>query len=208
MQNANVDYSAPVSSIDELMLLHGPRFVTAAYLALLKRQPDPEGLSFYSMRLLTGSPKMQVIHEISSSDEAKAKQSRLPGLDRALRVYKWSRSPWLGIVVRFFYHVELNTAKQRRLRVIEQFVSDLDDRTGEYMQSLSVQLATVIQALAKQDDKVSQIAQYMSSAVTISPKIEAQELQRLPECFDSLSPRGRAVYAHLVSASKRARTTG
>lgn len=68
-------------SLEDLFRLGGDKFVRSAYRTLLLRDPDPGGLVNYLVRLETGCSKMSVVLELASSEEGKARDVRLPGLD-------------------------------------------------------------------------------------------------------------------------------
>jgi len=118
----------PLTSVREAtdlrtLLQHNDRrFVQCAYLTLLKREPDPNGFSFYVRRLRDGAPKMQILSEIYSSDEARATGTDLPGLRRAIRRQKLIRRPLIGILAKTLFDGEGESVFETRLRVIEQHV--------------------------------------------------------------------------------------
>jgi hypothetical protein len=68
----------------ETLLQHeGKQFIEAVYLTLLKRAPDPGGLSAYLRNLDGGTRKLQIIREIFFSREGRDKGVDLPGLKAA-----------------------------------------------------------------------------------------------------------------------------
>ena len=79
--NANADASshAMVTNYEGLVQFEGRQFVEIAYLTLLKRQPDIDGLSFYLGRIQDGVTKLQILHEIFFSAECRGIGSELPG---------------------------------------------------------------------------------------------------------------------------------
>jgi hypothetical protein len=90
-------------SLNELLAAEGSRFVEMAYSMFLKRSPDPAGESYYYSRLVDGVSKLKIIQEISSSEESKKIDARIPGLAEALRGIKTSRRTSISkLVPRFF----------------------------------------------------------------------------------------------------------
>ena len=71
------------SNYDVLAQYQGRKFIEATYLTLLRRLPDVNGLNFYLRRLQEGTTKLQVLHEIFSSEECKVAGVELPGLREA-----------------------------------------------------------------------------------------------------------------------------
>lgn len=59
-------------------------FITVLYLYFLGRQPDESGMMSYLGSLRRGEPKIAIIRNIVSSDEAKGRPVQLPGLDKAV----------------------------------------------------------------------------------------------------------------------------
>lgn len=76
--------TAAASTI-ELLKYEGRRFVQCAYLTLLKRPVDPEGLSFFTGSLERGVSKREVLRQLHRSDEGRSRNVQLPGLRSAIR---------------------------------------------------------------------------------------------------------------------------
>jgi glycosyltransferase involved in cell wall biosynthesis len=113
--------ASPIATgLDDLLHLNGIQFVEGAYRTLLLRQPDESGMRFYLTRLLSGTPKIQILSEIFSSEEARDLAVTLPGLVAAIRWYRLSRIPIFGAVIRSFPNVESNSVLATRLRAVEQ----------------------------------------------------------------------------------------
>jgi hypothetical protein len=106
--------------LQEILQLNGIQFLAGAYGRLLKRQPDESGISFYLPRMLDGTPKIQILAEIALSAEARNLALELPGLSSANFIYRLSKVPLLGAVVRLLSAAEGISAVDRRLRAIEQ----------------------------------------------------------------------------------------
>jgi len=76
--------SAAGPSLDQLLGLHGEVFVQCAYLAMLGREADAEGLQYYATRLATGVSALQVLGEIAASPEYALRARPLAGLTQRL----------------------------------------------------------------------------------------------------------------------------
>jgi hypothetical protein len=113
----------PVSaanSLAELLQYQAIEFVICAYRTLLRRDPDAQGRQYYLARMLEGSPKIQILDELSKSEEARNAGAHLPGLARSVRWYRLAQIPVLRILFGLFVDVEVNSVSQSRLRAIEQ----------------------------------------------------------------------------------------
>ena len=73
------------ASVSELLKYEGRRFVQCAYLTLLKRPVDPEGLAFFTGSLERGVSKREVLRQLHRSDEGRSRNVQLPGLRSAIR---------------------------------------------------------------------------------------------------------------------------
>lgn len=75
---------AAVAHVCQLLTLHGPAFVQAAYQAILGRQPDPDGGAYFLARLLSEHDKPAILVELARSEEGQARQAALAGLAELL----------------------------------------------------------------------------------------------------------------------------
>ncbi len=121
--------SAP-ETVAELLALHDERFVRAAYLCVLGRQPDADGMRFYVERLRAGTARDEIVLELSNSAEARVRGSPdLAGI-AALRARPVKKPPglWSRLARRLLGHALEPLATE--LRVVENAVFRiLDDRT-------------------------------------------------------------------------------
>jgi hypothetical protein len=116
---------SPMDAADNLKALlqyQDRQFVECAYLTLLKREPDPQGLSFYLERLRGGEAKLQILSELYSSAEAREAGADLPWLHGAMRRQRLTRLPVVGVVLKSFINRESKSELASRLRVLEQKV--------------------------------------------------------------------------------------
>jgi hypothetical protein len=88
--------AAPAQHVRELFELHGAAFVRAAYLALLRRPADREGLARYTEVLASGKSRSYVLQELAGSPEAKSRNASLPGLQPLLAAYHKAQAPTWG----------------------------------------------------------------------------------------------------------------
>jgi GT2 family glycosyltransferase len=108
------------NSLTELLQYQAIEFVECAYRTLLKRDPDAQGQQYYLARMLDGTAKIQVLKEISESEEARKIGTSLPGLAGSIRRYRLAQKPFFRVLFELFEIVETNSVSKRRLRAIEQ----------------------------------------------------------------------------------------
>jgi hypothetical protein len=87
-----------VKNIGELLSYSDEQFVHKAFLALLGREPDREGMRYYLDRLKKGYSKEIIIVQLSASDEAREHNCQITGLEELLvKENRASHRLWRGI---------------------------------------------------------------------------------------------------------------
>jgi SAM-dependent methyltransferase len=80
----------------DLLLYEDADFVQAAYQAILKREPDDEGLRCYLAMLGDGAPKTEILHRIRQSPEGRQRGAKIGGLRLSYVFDSISRWPIIG----------------------------------------------------------------------------------------------------------------
>jgi hypothetical protein len=70
-----------ITHLDELLQLDDEQFVRAVYRTLFGRPVDPGGLVNYLRRLREGTSKLDIVVELRASEEGRARNAHLPGLE-------------------------------------------------------------------------------------------------------------------------------
>ncbi len=125
-------------SLEQLLDYQDEQFVRCAYLAILGRAADREGLGHYVACLRTGESKMHILADFRRSGESRARDAHLRSLeggvasgaertarallravDGELRKYRWAHIPVVGGLLAWLLGVERDGPTQRRLRRLE-----------------------------------------------------------------------------------------
>ena len=69
------------------MELEGVQFIRKSYMTALRREVDPEGLTFYAAQLEQGTPKQKILGQILRSNEARVTGPHSARLRRSLKAY-------------------------------------------------------------------------------------------------------------------------
>ncbi len=69
--------------LQELLLEEGDEFIDAAFMTLLKRRPDANGGRTYLRALRSGTSKLQILYELSMSDDCRRVGGEIAGLGDA-----------------------------------------------------------------------------------------------------------------------------
>ena len=77
--------SSAAWSVERIFEYWGDEFLEAAYAAILGREPDANGRAHYLARLASGRLRADVLEEIASSVEARARGRSVAGIDAFLR---------------------------------------------------------------------------------------------------------------------------
>jgi glycosyltransferase involved in cell wall biosynthesis len=96
-QNNNV-----ATTLDKLLAYNDDLFVHNAYLTLLGRTPDTDGLNYYLGRLRSGITKIEIIAQIKSGVEGKNSHIHIEGVDEMIRHHNLLKIPFIGAVLRLF----------------------------------------------------------------------------------------------------------
>ncbi len=116
--------------LEDFLLLHDRNFVRAAYLAILKREPDEYGERHYLSRVRAGVSKAVILSDIQNSKEARQHNVRIAHLRGAILANKLFGIPVLGSLIQgtcFFFSISRHL---RDLRALENHLV----RMGEEMQ--------------------------------------------------------------------------
>jgi O-antigen biosynthesis protein len=89
-----------VVTLDELFSYQDERFVHYAYLTILGRSPDSEGMLYYLKRVRSGTQKLEVLAQLRLSKEGAIRPSSIVGLDKKIRKYYWLNLPVIGSVLK------------------------------------------------------------------------------------------------------------
>lgn len=107
------------ASVSDLLMLHGDLFVMGAYVALFKREPDPDGFARYTALLRSGASRSFILMELFKSPEAREKSSDVRDLVRAIDLYKKAqRKSWGGWYCRNVLGAESDLPADRERRAL------------------------------------------------------------------------------------------
>jgi len=161
------------TSLDELLAYYDTDFVHCAYLTLIGRVPDPEGMRYYLTRIRAGRSKIAIIHQLTLSIEAKNHNANVIGLKRVLRQYKWKKIPILGVFIGSISDEDSILQKMNQME--------------NSMHLLGREMNTRFDAIEQQ----------------ISVMNEINDVQNPSNELETLSPSAQEIYCQLQSALKQ-----
>jgi hypothetical protein len=134
-----------VDSYEALVALHDEAFIRAAYLAVMGRAADEEGLAAYVPALRSGAPKARVLSYLRGSresaerdaalaaattPEAQRQRALLAQVDRAVRRDGWQRIPFAGRWIGALLGAERDDEVHAKLRRIENTLYRMTEAPG------------------------------------------------------------------------------
>jgi hypothetical protein len=106
----------------DLLAKDGAAFVEAAYFAILRRKPDPQGAAVYQSILERGTAKIQILENLVTSPEGVHKNANLPGLAWQYRLYRLSRLPIIGTPIGFVFR-SFAASRAQSIRSIDELLT-------------------------------------------------------------------------------------
>lgn len=183
-------------TLEELLAHYDIQFIYCAYRTLLGREPDADGLSYYSRRLRAGFSRISVLLQLKQSPEGKSHAADVPGLKTAINKYQKEQQPLIGWVFRLINDGEGNHPTERKLRILENQLHILSNESNHRFNRMDSTLAGLHQLVVHQTQSLltalAEIPENRSAAAT-SSAIKSSA----PEGFDDLSPRARDIYFQL-----------
>lgn len=170
--------------LHDLLKFHDADFLRAAYLAVLKREPDSFGYNFYLEQLHEGHlDKVDLLGSLRFSPEGKLKNVKINGLALPTFVRRLSSLPIIGYSIRLvagflrlpslIHRVRrqeaYSSAQSRRLtehvNEIAQYVDTLNDALTGYLSSLSTTTTDLLSRSELHNDRVGQVQRQLETLV-------------------------------------------
>lgn len=171
-----LEQTSAITETAQLLALDAEEFIYEAYLCVLNREPDPEGLAF-NVDLLRRKSKVKILRDLRNSPEGLEKTPRIPDLDNMLKTYDQSRKRFIGT---FFWWL----FKRRYLRKHDQEITN-----WQIQRQLNSIRSTLKEEMTQFQNKVL----LLSKAKELSPSkgtLEGEALKRL-------TPHARDMYTRL-----------
>jgi SAM-dependent methyltransferase/uncharacterized coiled-coil DUF342 family protein len=206
--------------LNDLLQFHDVDFVNAAYRAILKREPDPNGYNECLDQLREGHlDKIDLIGNLRFSPEGELKNVRVMGLALPTFIRRLGRLPVIGypirlgtgllrlpsLIHRVRRHEAYSSAQSRRLaehaNKISEHVDTLSDALALHLSNLSAVTADLLNRTEVSRTQHGQIQQQLRSMVGQQQQIAAdlrQELrQQLNTEIDTQEQRQRLIQEKL-----------
>jgi len=149
---AEPDYQRQTWSLAELMGYYDKQFVHNAYLILLRREADPDGLDARLDMLRTGqTSRLELLFRLRYGPEGKRHGTVVKGLLPAFVIERFYRLPVIGVIPRYLRALLYLPRMQRDLEElrgrIAQQKNDSDDNSRAIVDFQNEHLAKIIRHL-------------------------------------------------------------
>lgn len=126
-----LDEAMRTSELFELMCHFDEPFVKKAYVAILGRDIDSDGLQHYLGRIREGEDRIEILAELRGSDEGRAKSLDVPGLDVAIKKHLSQKTSLRRTILEWGNMTDSLGHAQRKIRVLENRIYALDLEWGQ-----------------------------------------------------------------------------
>jgi FkbM family methyltransferase len=173
----------PAASVDELLAMQDAQFVACAYISILGRPVDPDGLRTYLGHVRGGADKAELVLEIAASPEAQDSPSiKLAGLDLLAQRTRRNRPS--------FFSRLISSLIKSSLMPLQRQIDVCDYRITELEESLESRLGRLENAIASRRNGSTETLPHSGSDDS-----EHAQLQRM-------SLHARSIYFRLQDAAR------
>jgi len=135
-------------TLPELLAASDETFVSTAYRAVLRREPEQEGIDHYLGMLRSGRlSKVEILAELRWSHEGKARSVHVDGLLAPYLLQKWRRKPVIGPVISWVQSLLRLGAFSERQQLLDAAAAREAHGLGSLINHLSRQLQTKFEEL-------------------------------------------------------------
>jgi SAM-dependent methyltransferase len=159
-------------SLGQLDALHDRPFLVAAYRALLRREPEEDGLRHYLDRLRNGDSHIAILGDIRYSPEGRRIGADIPGLAAAYALQKASLWPVAGGLVRFVLALWTLPHQQQRQRALESRAVQAAEQADVRAEDV-VQVHRALRELETHGNQLAAYAATKSSSASLAAALDA-----------------------------------
>lgn len=171
--------SAPERALEELLSLHDESFVHQAYEILLGRSPDPDGMNYYLGRVRAGVSKIEIVSQLTLSNEGKLHQAKNSDLQKAVKKYKWLKTSLFGLIFGLFSKRHSGDNIQTQIRLINNKIHSIEPQLQNRLSEISRSI-NQLRRLIESQETVLQRGQKTNNTAILSED-PLQELMPLAE---------------------------
>jgi hypothetical protein len=123
-------------NLQALLSLDFEEFVECAYLTILNRPADADGLAHFVERLRVGHPKVAILSALYGSEEARSAKVKIPWMQGAILRHKLTRLPLVRFAFNRANHSAIILQFEHRIHVLERQMAALSSETATRLMEL------------------------------------------------------------------------
>ena len=186
--------------VNDLLQYHDRHFVRAAYRAILKREPDSNGLKSSLQNLRTGAfNKIDILASLRFSPEGRVNNVSIAGLRFPAMVRSWGRLPVVGYLVQLGIALARLPVLIQTQRQFEGYLINQNQQIADHIESLTArfteennkriaehaQLAERVEQMAERLEQMAetqeQVAQRVEHLVALQQTIKGEFSARIAQ---------------------------
>ncbi len=191
--------TASPATVKELLARCDSDFVHHAYLVVLNRNPDPEGLSYYLERVRAGVSKIEVLSQLRRSKEGRNATPLLADVDQVVASYRKQRIPVAGFLYRTLTGSSRLSIIERQLSALENRLALIDERSNERFSRLEEGLSSLQSQAAQHTQSLLNAIADIPNGTVLKDHSRTPEFP-LPKGVDGLSADSKRIYSSLKAA--------
>ncbi|UOF14017.1 methyltransferase domain-containing protein [Lysobacter capsici] len=181
----SVSYTVPAKRqyvLGELLVPSDASFVETAYRTVLRRAPDPDGMTYFLEELRARRlTKVEILGALRWSEEGMAKQVHIDGLLIPFRLQKLKRKPIVGKLVSWAHALLRLGANHDRQQVLDTVQAQESHELGRHINLLVDEIAELRGQNAKLRQSIGELMPMMETA-----KVAERDEARIREKMDAL----------------------
>jgi O-antigen chain-terminating methyltransferase len=179
--------------VTDLLQYHDRDFVWNAYRAVLKREPDSEGLNAFLEKLRSGRfSKIDVLARLHFSPEGRRNQVTIDGLRLPATIRRLYRVPVIGYVVELVVGVARLPSLLRNQRQTESYQMAQQERLADHLNELRESFALSLSRLADEQKAIARAqhtqlaALFLTQNAARNGEADKSNARRRPTALDEL----------------------
>lgn len=185
----------PSYALADLLAPDDRAFIESAYLAILRRRPDAEGMRVNLEQLRLGRmSKIEILGMLRWSQEGLARGVHVDGLLIPYTVHKWKRKPYIGALLRWAMAVAQISQHAERTRRLEAAHAAETHELGRVLNTLSRQVQMRLLRLEESgfdrdrenSDRVEEVAAELADLRVAFDKLQVHIQAELGDLRDQL----------------------
>lgn len=185
--------------LEELLVYADRAFVENAYLAVLRRSPDPGGLASHLDKLRSGeATKVEILAHLRWSAEGVERSVHVDGLLVPYTLQRWRRKRFIGPIVSWLHALARLGSMSERIQMSEVVQARDTTCLAEHVDGVSRHLGARSLALDLESDRIDQQVRQLAGAFESDAETTRSQLQLLEARIDEAEAGTQALSGRII----------